>query len=380
MTRPLRERPSILFVHPSDELYGADRVLLELIDAVPAHSSVTVWLADDVDYGERLLTRELQARGVATFREPLPVLRRANLSFRGLARLIPRTVCAWTRLRGERPDLLYVNTSALALMVPLGRAVGSRVITHAHEHLGGAQGRLLSVCLSAANVLVVVSEAVSQSLPRWLGSRARVIYNGFAFPEADTIQHGGPLTCLLASRWNAWKGHTSVLEAWGLVKRDDIRLVIMGGPPPSGATVDVPHLVSQLPNRETVTIKGESRSVTEELARADVVLVPSTRPDPLPTIAIEAAAAGRAVIGSRIGGLPEIIEDGVSGWLVAPDAPEEWAAVLEALARGEALSRGHAARMKYEAAFTRERFRSEMRGVIADILDGPGNDLRADRK
>lgn len=369
-----RETHSIVFLHPSDELYGADRVLLELVEAVPPGSCVSVWLPNDMEYGERLLTRELEARGIAVVRGPLPVLRRANLSIPGLAALIPQTAHAWARLRRERPDLLYVNTSALALMVPTGRAVRSKVVAHAHEHLGGVQGRLLSVLLGAANELVVVSEAVRRSLPGWLRSRAKVVHNGFALPEPTDVEQVGPLRCLLASRWNAWKGHDSVIKAWGLVERRDIRLIIMGGPPLSGAAIDVPHLVSQLPNRETVTIKGESPLVSRELAKADVVLVPSTRPDPLPTIAIEAAAAGRSVVASRIGGLPEIIEDGVSGWLVTPDAPEEWAAVLESLTRRESRTRGQAAREKYETSFTRERFRSEISGLLSGILRGTLND------
>lgn len=374
-TRTTREQPLIVFVHPSDELYGADRVLLEIVDAAPTDSRVEVWLPNDIDYGERLLTRALQARGIAVVRGPLPVLRRANLSPSGLVALIPRLAHAWGRLRRDRPDLVYVNTSALALMVPIGRAVGSKVIAHAHEYLGGPQGRVLCTLLAAANQLVVVSEAVRGSLTSRLGSRARVVYNGFAFPKArDSSQAEGPITFLLASRWNAWKGHKAVLEAWGQVKRKDIRLVILGGPPPSGETVNVPQLVSRLPNRGTVTIKGESPHVTEELAKADVVLVPSTRPDPLPTIAIEAAAAGRAVIGSRIGGLPEIVDDGVTGWLVAPDEPDKWVAILDSLVREESKACGLAAREKYEMAFTRDRFHSEISELFADLFVQAAND------
>ncbi len=379
--RGAREQTSIVFLHPSDELYGADRVLLEIISAAPTDSRVEVWLPNDVDYGERLLTRDLLARGVAVVSGPLPVLRHANLSPAGLAALIPRSVRTWSRLRDERPDLVYVNTSALALTVPIGRIVGSRVVAHVHEHLGGTQGRVLCTLLAAANQLVVVSDAVRRSLPSRLGSRARVIYNGFAFPKArDISQAEGPITCLLASRWNAWKGHKAVLEAWGQVKRKDIRLVILGGPPPSGATVNVRQLVSQLPNRETVTIKGESAHVSEELAEADVVLVPSTRPDPLPTIAIEAAAAGRAVVGSGIGGLPEIIDNGVTGWLVAPDKPDEWVTILESLVRQESTARGSAAREKYEMAFTQDRFQSEISELFVGLLGRRANDAASGAK
>jgi glycosyltransferase involved in cell wall biosynthesis len=51
---------------------------------------------------------------------------------------------------------------------------------------------------------------------------------------------------------------------------------------------------------------------------ADVVAIPSTAPDPLPNTALEAAAAGCAVVAAAHGGLPEIIRDGEPGRLFAP--------------------------------------------------------------
>jgi glycosyltransferase involved in cell wall biosynthesis len=51
---------------------------------------------------------------------------------------------------------------------------------------------------------------------------------------------------------------------------------------------------------------------------ADVIAVPSTEPDPLPGAAIEAAAAGCAVVASAHGGLPEILTDGQTGRLFSP--------------------------------------------------------------
>jgi glycosyltransferase involved in cell wall biosynthesis len=65
---------------------------------------------------------------------------------------------------------------------------------------------------------------------------------------------------------------------------------------------------------------------------ADVVAVPSTRPDPLPNSALEAAAAGCCVVASAHGGLPEIVRDGHTGRLVAPSDSDALAAVLAELA------------------------------------------------
>jgi glycosyltransferase involved in cell wall biosynthesis len=101
--------------------------------------------------------------------------------------------------------------------------------------------------------------------------------------------------------------------------------------------------------------------------RCAVGVVPSIWPDPFPTVALEAMAAGAAVVVSRIGGLPEAVTDGESGLLVAPGDADELAGALERLigdpAQRERLGAGARARVeafsapavvpRYEAAYER---------------------------
>jgi glycosyltransferase involved in cell wall biosynthesis len=90
---------------------------------------------------------------------------------------------------------------------------------------------------------------------------------------------------------------------------------------------------------------------------ADVVVVPSTRPDPLPNAALEAAAAGCCVVAANHGGLPEIISDGRTGRLVPPGDHVALARVLAEL-RDDPEQRdrlGAAAREDVRARFAPER-------------------------
>jgi glycosyltransferase involved in cell wall biosynthesis len=97
------------------------------------------------------------------------------------------------------------------------------------------------------------------------------------------------------------------------------------------------RLASDLGIADRVRFVGFVADPRPLYAGADVVVVPSTRPDPLPNAALEAAAAGCCVVASRHGGLPEIVRDGETGVLVAPGDPGALAAALRRLAADPAL-------------------------------------------
>ena len=69
---------------------------------------------------------------------------------------------------------------------------------------------------------------------------------------------------------------------------------------------------------------GFREDVDTVLGAADAVAVPSTRPEPLGLVALEAGAAGLPVVASADGGVAEVVRDGVSGLLVAPAIPRPW--------------------------------------------------------
>jgi glycosyltransferase involved in cell wall biosynthesis len=103
------------------------------------------------------------------------------------------------------------------------------------------------------------------------------------------------------------KGHDVLLEAFRRLGHVDYDLILVGG-----------RLTRRLGDPPRAVFLGRLRG--EELAmryrQAAVVVVPSTWADPCPTVALEAMAWGRPVIGSDAGGLAEIIVDGSSGILV----------------------------------------------------------------
>lgn len=368
---PAPARRRVLVVHPSDEMYGADKVLLEAVEVLRGpdgtDADVAVLLPDDVDYPRRLLSTELRRRGVRVDVVPLPVLRRDYLRPRALPALLRRAWSAARRVRRERPDVVYLSTSAALAVAPLARLAGARTVLHVHESWSGTERRLLGPLLRACGTVLAVSRPVADALPLPAG-RVDVVHNGFDTPDASAARaaglraglgvEDGDVVALVASRWNAWKGHDVLLAAWAALDRDDLHLVVLGAPPPSGAAVDVPALVDALPDPSRVHVVGERTDVADWVSASDVVLVPSTRPDPLPTIAIEAAALGRAVLASDSGGLPDIVDDGASGALVATGDARAWRTALTRLDADVLRRQGVRGRQVYEERFRREAFRA----------------------
>jgi glycosyltransferase involved in cell wall biosynthesis len=108
--------------------------------------------------------------------------------------------------------------------------------------------------------------------------------------------------------------------------------------------------------------------VQEAMASALAVVVPSRWYENQPMTAIEAMAGGTALIGTRLGGIPELVDDGVSGLLVGHDSPDELAEALCSLqgAPDRALEMGREARARIAADFTPALHLERIRDVYAE--------------
>lgn len=355
----------LIFIHSSDELYGADRMLLEMVSAAQGAAEVQVWLPNDLAHPSAPLCTELIARDVDVRHLDLPILRRAYQNPAGLLRLLRTAVALVRQLRAAKADVLYCTTSAALLAAPLGRLAGiPTVLGSIQEIWSGTDRYLLGAPARACSRLLSISGAVTRSLPVALRRRTTVVPNGTPEPAPTAALPGGdrPLTFLVASRWNGWKGHRTLLAAWELAGAPG-RLVVLGGRPPSGEWVDIPTLVAGLSHPESVSIVGEVSDPAPHLAAADVVVMPSDRAEPFGLVAIEAFARGRPVIASAAGGLLDIVTDSRDGWLFPPGDVQQLAAVLGSLTPAAVAAAGAQARTTYEDRFTVGRFARNWRAA-----------------
>ncbi len=354
------ERRGIVFVHPSDELYGADRVLLQILQAVPRdlREDTEVWLPTDLEHPETPLCVEVERLGITVHHRQLPILRRAYQRPSQLVGLGRRAYALYRDLRRRRPRLVYCTTSAAMGGAPVARlARVPRVVGHLQELWSKRDSTLIGPLARATHQLVTVSTPVRDNLVPSLRRRATVVPNATPEPTTLTPLEGreGPLTYVIASRWVGGKGHDTLLSAWDEAGSPG-RLVILGGEPPTGDAVDVRGLVESASRPETVEVAGEVSDPHPYLDRADVVLVPSEKPEGFGLVAIEGFARGRPALVSTAGGLVDIVTDGVDGWFFPSGDASSLAARIAGLTRDQVTMAGKRARATYEERYTTDRY------------------------
>ena len=172
-----------------------------------------------------------------------------------------------------------------------------------------------------------------------------------------------------------WKGLDVLLEAARKVleRSDRARFVIVGddfGHKRAGYREELVRQARALGIADRVIFTGFCPDVTVPLSGIDIGLVPSIRPDPFPRSVLEMMAVGVPVVASRIGGIPEMVEHHVTGFLVKPGDVEELVEKVHfLLCDGDLRSQmSHAARRRAEEALSIERNVRETVAVYRSLL------------
>lgn len=121
---------------------------------------------------------------------------------------------------------------------------------------------------------------------------------------------------------------------------------------------------------ENVRFHGFVPDVLEHMAQMDVIAIPSKWAEAFPFSALEAMAAGKPIIASNVGGLPELIADGVNGFLCAPNVPEEFcSATFEFVHHPEKRRQFGDANLKlHRNEYTIPHFAQRMEAVYEQVL------------
>lgn len=209
------------------------------------------------------------------------------------------------------------------------------------------------------------SRFVADSLVDGGIDRRRVVVIPYAYPVPAATSRIPDESCVLfAGRMHFTKGVNLALRL--VAALPGIRFRFAGRGPQEG---EVRAAAKRYPNMEYLGFLGEA-ALLDQMRRARCLLVPSEWYDNQPLSIIEAQAIGIPVIGSRIGGIPEMISDGHSGLLCEPGDLDGFADAVQRLVLDEALAEdyGNAAHRWAASCYDVEHHVQEVVSIYRDVI------------
>ena len=257
-----------------------------------------------------------------------------------------------------RPEVIHnhmyraelVGTRAAIALGEIGRPRPFVVSTVHSSRIRSEEDRAeLRILTPRMDRLIAVSRSIVEKLHHEGrdGAPIELIHNGVDLQRYD---HQGPCCTLreeyglpaegpivgVVARLEPEKGHPTLLEAWPLVLAaiPDATLLVVGEGSRREALEAMSH---ELGIAGRVVFTGRRDDVPAVTAALDVAVLPSYR-EALGLTILEAMALSRPVVASNVGGIPEMVEDGVTGLLVPPRDPESLAAAIVRLLRDHPLA------------------------------------------
>jgi glycosyltransferase involved in cell wall biosynthesis len=252
---------------------------------------------------------------------------------------------AWRGVRAFKPDLLHVHFALPTGVVGywVHRLTGVRYVLTAH--LGDVPGGVpeqtdrLFRCLGPlprpiwrrAARRVAVSTWVRDLAIEAYGQPVSVIPNGVRLGgtrPAPTGPHDPP-RLLFAGRFSVQKNLPFLVRALGRIRDEGWELEMLGDGPERPA---VEAAIREHGLADRVTLRGwqSTDAVEDAMDRSDILVLPS-RSEGFPVVAVQALAHGLAIAASTVGGLRDLVEDGVNGVTAPPDDEKACAAALRRL-------------------------------------------------
>jgi glycosyltransferase involved in cell wall biosynthesis len=339
----------VLHLHKVAGISGSEAHLLALLPRLRERGwDVRLLMLHEHEPGAWEFARELRRRGVPLDEIPLAADVDPVAFLRVVAYLLRR-----------RPTILHthlVHADVYGQLAGMLARVPVRVSTK-HGFNEFREGRGFAFADRAVASLAEVHIAISRGLARYLADTEGFDERGFEIvhygisPRPHWAPYEGPPRLLCVGRLIPIKGHIVLLRAFAAARREvpELTLDIAGRGPLEPA---LRALAKELGVHGSVRFLGHVTPIQDAIEEAAVVVVPSMG-EGFGMVALEAMERGRPVVAAAIGGLGELVRDGVTGLLADPGDEETLRRAIVRLASDPELARRMGAAGRARAA---ERF------------------------
>ena len=313
----------ILLAHSSNDLYGASKILLNIIELLINEGyKVYLFLPEKGPLNENNIIKKCNINIIE-----FGVFRKRYFNFFGLINrlfhIIKSTFVIRSFISKNKIDLVYTNTSTLISPTIASKLSGIPSIFHVHEIPVSSKlyTRFLVTFFNIFSSKVIsVSNAVSNF---WIDNgvlkeKIIKIYNGFNFNfNTEKNLSKSKIVITNISRIIPYKGHLFLIELFNELSKlkNNLILNIIGDTLPEyeSYNYELKVKVEQYNLTKKINFIGYQSDVKKYLAKSNFFIHCPIKPDPLPTVIFEGIESGTPVIFTNLGGSYEILDSGKNG-------------------------------------------------------------------
>jgi len=375
-------KKKLLLVHSSNDLYGASKIFLQLIDLLTKNGfDIHVIIPEKGMLDNFLIKKDIKIEylelGVLRkkYLNPLGLINRAVANIKAIAFLS-------NYIKDHSIDLVYTNTSTVISGGIAAKRTGVPSLFHIHEIPTGNKlyeflsGKIINRISS--KVLTVSNSVKSHWLKNINEHKIERIYNGIIFSKTDSLveldRGQDDFVITSVARIIPYKGHGYLIDiADELIKKSTkFKFLIVGDTLSSYVSYEksVKQKVKDLGLENQIKFLGFREDVSSILKQSDLFIHPAIAPDPLPTVLFESLHNDLPSVATNLGGAIEILDNGNNGLLIPYNDPKKAANLINEYCSNNKLQKKHLENSKknFKINFSSESFCKNILKEVNNLL------------
>ena len=378
----ISSKKKLLLLHSSNDLYGASKIFLQLIDLLTKNGfDVHVIIPEKGMLDDFLIKKNIKIEYLE-----LGVLRKKYLNPLGLINRLVANIKAIAFLsnyiKDHSIDLVYTNTSTILSGGIAAKKNGVPSLFHIHEIPTGNKlyeflsGKIIN---RYSSKILTVSNSVKKHWLKYIDDKKiERIYNGIIFSKTDSLvelkRDQDDFVITSVARIIPYKGHGYLIDiANELIKKSTkFKFLIVGDTLSSYVSYEksVKQKVKDLGLEHQIKFLGFREDVSSILKQSDLFIHPAIAPDPLPTVLFESLYNDLPSVATNLGGAVEILDNGNNGLLIPYNDPKKAADLINEYCTNTKLQKKHLENSKknFKINFSSESFSKNILNEVNNLL------------